>query len=191
MTEEKKATLNLTFDNIRRGNFSDKHAMVDVYLDGKFISTYQWNPFWKLDTKDLMKTLKYNRCVANGWRNRDVEGVLGVDQKSAEINLAIWQGKKWGKKLSESYDKKITDIMFKYFSIEAPDPYDVESCLINDAYCITYCKDFEDFCAEMDYDTDSKKADEIYNKCKDIFVSLIQNIGSTKLEELHELHIDD
>ena len=129
MTEEKKTKLNLTFDNVRKGDFSEKHAMVDVYLDGKFISTYQWNPFWNMDTKELMKALKYNRSVAYGWRNREVEGLLGIDHRTAENNIAIWQGKKWGKKLTDSFDKKLTELIFKYAEIENPKAYDVESAL--------------------------------------------------------------
>lgn len=191
MTEEKKTKLNLTFDNVRKGDFSEKHAMVDVYLDGKFISTYQWNPFWNMDTKELMKALKYNRSVAYGWRNREVEGLLGIDHRTAENNIAIWQGKKWGKRLTENFDKKLSDLVFKYAEIEMPKVYDVESALVRDAECFESSRNFEDFCWEFGYDVDSRKAEKAYNACKDIFCDLIKTVGTDGFQELKETHYED
>lgn len=191
MTEEKKTKLNLTFDNVRKGDFSEKHAMVDVYLDGNFISTYQWNPFWNMDTKELMKALKYNRSVAYGWRNREVEGLLGIDHRTAENSIAIWQGKKWGKKLTDSFDKKLTELIFKYAEIEKPKVYDVESALVRDAECFESSRDFKDFCWEFGYDTDSRKAERAYNDCKNIFCDLIKTVGTDGFQELKETHYED
>lgn len=183
--------LNLTFNNLRRGEFSKRHAMVDVYLDGKFISTYQWNPFLNMDTDKLMKALKYNRCVANGWRNREVEDILGVDPKSAEINLAIWQGKRWGKRLTEKFDKKLSDLIFKYAEIEMPKDYDVESALVRDAELFESSRDFEDFCWELGCNTDSRKAERDYNECQNIFCRIIKTVGMNGFQELKETHYED
>ena len=136
----------------------------------------------------MLKALKYHRSVAYGWRNREVEGVLGVDHKTAEKKIAIWQGKTWGKKLTDSFDKKLTEIIFKYAEIEMPDAYDVESALVSDASCIESSLDFKDFCWSFGYSDDSIKAKEIYNQCKDILVRLIQ---TGKYDELKKLHEED
>lgn len=186
--EKAKAILNLTFDNVRKGDFSNKHAMVDVYLDGKFISTYQWNPFWKMDTKDLMKSLKTNKSLYLGWRNKEIADLLGYHNESAEISLSLWQGKRWGKRLVEKDDKKLTEVIFKYAEIKMPDAYDVESALVSDASCIESSLDFKDFCWSFGYSDDSIKAKEIYNQCKDILVRLIQ---TGKYDELKKLHEED
>lgn len=182
-----KAILNLTFDNVRKGDFSDRHAMVDVYLDGKFISTYQWNPFWKMKTEDLAKALKFKGGFCP---NRDVESVLGTHYASGFQNLAVWQGKHWNRSLKESYDKLVTELIFKHVlsKIEMPDVYDVESCLVSDAGCIESSLDFKDFCWSFGYSDDSIKAKEIYNQCKDILVRLIQ---TGKYDELKKLHEED
>lgn len=185
-TAKTKAILNLTFDNLRKGDFSDKHAMIDVYLDGKFISTYQWNPFWKMDTKDLMKALKINKSLYAGWRNKEITDLLGYHNHSAEISLSLWQGKRWGKALCKKDDEKVTEIIFKYAEIKMPDAYDVESCLVSDATCAENCLDFDDFCWQMGYDTDSRKAHKIYSECKDILVRLIQTGKYEELKKLHE-----
>lgn len=188
MTEEKKTKLNLTFKNIRKGDFSDRHAMVDVYLDGNFISTYQWNPFWSMKTEDLAKLLKFRGGFCF---NRDVEGLLGTDYASGFQNLAIWQGKKWGKRLPEKFDKKLSDIIFKYANIEMPKVYDVESALVRDAECFESSRNFEDFCWEFGYDVDSRKAEKAYNACKDIFCDLIKTVGMDGFQELKETHYED
>lgn len=189
MTEEKKTKLNLTFDNVRRGDFSDRHAMVDVYLDGKFISTYQWNPFYKLEAKEVAKRLGNKGGYT--WANREIEGVMGTHYPSALNNITVWQGKKWGKRLLENYDKKVTDIMFKYCKIDLPDAYDVEYALVRDAECFESARDFEDFCWEFGYDTDSRKAERAYNDCKNIFCDLIKTVGTDGFQELKEVHYED
>lgn len=47
--------LNLEFKNLTNGDLSEHHVKVDVYLEGVFISSYQWNPFYSMNTKEKIK----------------------------------------------------------------------------------------------------------------------------------------
>ena len=64
---------------------------------------------------------------------------------------------------------------------------DVLYCLVSDAQTVNYCAGFEDWCAELGYDDDSRKAEKTYRACQDIYFQLRQ-LGD--LEELSELFQD-
>ena len=49
---------------------------------------------------------------------------------------------------------------------EEPTPGDVLSSLLLDASSAENARDFEDFCAEFGYDTDSRRAERIYRACE-------------------------
>jgi len=46
-----------------------------------------------------------------------------------------------------------------------PKAADVLHSLMSDADAARYCESFEDFCAEFGYDTDSRRAERIYEAC--------------------------
>lgn len=46
-----------------------------------------------------------------------------------------------------------------------PDAEGVLDCLISDATAYDNARDFEDFCAEFGYDTDSRRAERTYREC--------------------------
>jgi hypothetical protein len=56
-----------------------------------------------------------------------------------------------------------------------PQPMDVLHSLVMDAGLVRHGQTFEEFCSEVGYDTDSRKAEASYNECKeewDLLVSL-------------------
>lgn len=77
-------------------------------------------------------------------------------------------------------DKKLDEILM-------PDLKDVEYSLVSDAECAESSLDFDDFCANLGYSNDSRKAEKIYNACKDM-LALLMNTG--KYEEMKEVYQD-
>lgn len=69
-----------------------------------------------------------------------------------------------------------------------PQIEDVMYCLTSDAGCVAYGQSFEDFCAELGYDSDSIKAQKIYYGCIDTYLAL-KRFGYS-IEELQELFQD-
>lgn len=169
--------LNLTIKNPRQGTFTKYHVMVDVELNGKFISTYECNPFYQLDTKGET----FNQLVNAVYRSNPK-----YDTGTATRLLKIFCGKEWGKDLYDDTVKSFMDVILKTLKdkvLDLIDLKDVERCLFNDAECFEFSSDFEDFCANLGYDTDSIKASKIYEACKEIYLKLVQTIGSEKLRE--------
>jgi len=50
---------------------------------------------------------------------------------------------------------------------EPPTVEDVMSCLLLDASGVDQARDFEDWASDYGYDTDSRKAEKIYNDCRE------------------------
>lgn len=69
-----------------------------------------------------------------------------------------------------------------------PRLHEVLYSLIMDIYCAEY--DFEEFCANLGYDSDSRKAEKLYNQC----VEQKEKVGSIfspdEIEELKEIFQD-
>lgn len=66
---------------------------------------------------------------------------------------------------------------------------DVLHSLVGDSDVLNY-ESFESWASEFGYDTDSRKAEEIYNTCMKIALKLKSIIGNEKLEKLRELFQD-
>lgn len=69
-----------------------------------------------------------------------------------------------------------------------PELRDVLYSLVMDTEAFEY--DFEDWCANLGYDTDSRKAEKIYNEHVEIAHKLLRNIGTSGLERLREVYQD-
>ena len=65
-----------------------------------------------------------------------------------------------------------------------PDLADVLDCLASDASSYINSRDFEDFCSEFGYDTDSRKAERTYKACGHNAKRLERFLGSESLENL-------
>ncbi len=63
---------------------------------------------------------------------------------------------------------------------------DVVSSLAMDCGVLD-CGCFEDWCSEYGYDTDSRKAERIYNQCKDNTLQMLQVFGTDTLNQIREL----
>ncbi len=69
------------------------------------------------------------------------------------------------------------------------DPADVVYCLVNDASAIDH-PDFESWASDYGFDTDSRKAEKIYQACLDIGLKMRATLADEKLNTLHELFQD-
>ncbi len=67
---------------------------------------------------------------------------------------------------------------------------DVVCSLVLDAQCVADGQTFEDFADYMGYDTDSRKAERVYNGCRDEYFGLIRLCGSIDLDELSKMFQD-
>lgn len=67
---------------------------------------------------------------------------------------------------------------------KTPTLVDVLECLSLDASSVLNSPRFEDWCADYGYDTDSRKAEEIYRACQGQTGQLRQVVGGEALEEL-------
>ncbi len=65
-----------------------------------------------------------------------------------------------------------------------PDVADVLDCLASDASGVVNAQDFEDWCMEYGYDTDSRKAERTYNVCKMQARKLQELVGPQAYETL-------
>lgn len=72
--------------------------------------------------------------------------------------------------------------MFGKYRIRKPKVEDVLNCLASDASGID--QSFEDWASELGYDTDSRKAEQIYQTCQKQARELRQLLGVTVFEEL-------
>jgi hypothetical protein len=64
----------------------------------------------------------------------------------------------------------------------APSFYDILSCLTKYDPGL-----FEDFCSEMGYDTDSKKAEKTYNAVRDEYLNMAKLFSDDELEAMQEI----
>ncbi len=58
--------------------------------------------------------------------------------------------------------------------LPAPAIADVIYSLVSDAQCVRHGQTFEEFAADLGYDEDSRKAEAIFNACRDTWASLIR-----------------
>lgn len=196
---ERKAILNLELKNFRKSNrnwATAQHAECDVFLDGNFITSYTWNPFFfaKMDFKNVktyMRSFSYKKTFDRDDFLKNVfdSFIIKYGTKAEEI-WDLWTGRKlfkYNKKLTkETYDsvtKKVWENVLPVY----PDPYDVESGLVSDAKCVEGYT-FEEFCDNLGYSSDSIKAVQVYADCQRILNLLVR---TEKYLELCELHADD
>jgi hypothetical protein len=59
-----------------------------------------------------------------------------------------------------------------------PSAFDVLYCVVMDAQCYENARDLEDFCADMGYDPDSRKAEAMYKACDEESKRLRQWLGT-------------
>lgn len=66
-----------------------------------------------------------------------------------------------------------------------PDPLEVLACIARDGDAQDTL--FEDWCSEMGYDTDSRKAEKTYNACRDNFLKLRKLLSAQDCQALREM----
>jgi len=65
-----------------------------------------------------------------------------------------------------------------------PSAYDVLACISGDLYCPN---SFEDFCGEYGYDSDSRKAEKIFNLSHAFSKKMVRFFSPEEVEELSEI----
>jgi len=56
-------------------------------------------------------------------------------------------------------------VRLELYDISEPVVEDILYCVVSDAWCYDNSRDFEDFCSDLGYDTDSIKAKKCYDAC--------------------------
>lgn len=154
-TQAKQALLPIEVKNNRRGTFTKYHRMVDVYINGKFVSTYEYNPFAFKKGKDIISEkvrfsgLAYYRARVNNKLFDALSNIFENTRYQPSYVIDVWLGNT-GTKFYDEYMDKLTNAMheqFEHYSdkVDAPDPYDIESCLVSDAQCALEAADFDDY----------------------------------------------
>lgn len=64
----------------------------------------------------------------------------------------------------------------------APDMLDVLECLLSDAQLAEY--DFDEFCNEMGYDTDSRRAERVHRACKQTAAGMSRLFSAAERDDL-------
>ena len=80
---------------------------------------------------------------------------------------------------TEKSIKASKDFLFDKFY---PREYDILACIQK-----YDCGTFEEFCSEFGYDTDSRKAEKIYNACVKEFTALQTLYNDEEIEEMQEI----
>lgn len=81
-----------------------------------------------------------------------------------------------------------TDYSMGAAHVGEPELCDVLNCLMRDAEC--GAQSFEDFCADLGYDTDSRSAEKTWRACKVTAVGLARLFSDGMLRDLRELFED-
>ena len=125
-------------------------------------------------------TRKYTFTFGNSLRDSGFYVQIGGTKHPLPYNLL-------NSKNLRNYIKNHIDYNFIY-SIDnihypvPPSPYDILSCLEKYEY-----NSFEDFCNELGYDTDSKKAEKLYNAVKEQYLNIISLYNDKEMELLREI----
>ena len=72
----------------------------------------------------------------------------------------------------------------KHGNFKAPAASAVLDCLAVDASTVEYCRSFEDWCAELGYDSDSRRAEATYRACVAAALKLEGWLGRPAYREL-------
>jgi hypothetical protein len=67
-----------------------------------------------------------------------------------------------------------------------PNPGEVLECLLSDALLANGCRDFSDFCCELGYDPDSRRAEQVYNACKKLAPKVENLLGDAIIRKAIE-----
>jgi hypothetical protein len=133
--------------------------------------------------------------------NRDIYDVIikrGTRKYEFKFGQSIAQSTRYrDKQLKHEYtsdghgimnNRKVTNLNFlNDFCIKVkgtePRNYDILSCLTK-----YNPGTFEDFCSEFGYDTDSRKAEKIYNAVRDEYLQLLSLFNEKEMEQLQEIN---
>lgn len=105
-----------------------------------------------------------------GWHPRHEEGGEHL------LNLEEYKNRLAGKQFLFP-DTGVNAKLNKIFAKPVPPPVaDVLSCLLLDFSAINSL--FEEWCAEYGYDTDSRKAEKLYNQCRENAIKVMRLLGA-------------
>lgn len=126
---------------------------------------------------------------------------MNIKMKTVHGNKIAEQGKldDWQKSATPYtvtliHDKKQMTVPFFMGMAHTSEPRksDVIPCLLSDYSLIESSRNFEDFCSSLGYDSDSRKAEKIYNDTKkqsEKLENLFGKDGIRQLEELYKEHM--
>lgn len=170
-------TIKFEFKNLRASTKewgSAYHVDCDIFVNDEFVTTYTYNPWWKIEDKKLIKKL-------SGWGAYDHNYNLFFGQHIFGRKLADWAVKK-------IRDEILKNLEGKFPAEIQPERADVIDCLVCESEALDYS--FQDWCDNCEYDSDSISALETYNECCKMGRKLIKmgiwNEIKTECEKLRE-----
>lgn len=126
------------------------------------------------DTVTIAQFIESNRIVSGSYR---VDGNPNMDGGS---NMDHWKVtiKRSGHTLTTYFSKG-----YGHHGAE-PTTAEILSCLADDSSTVDNAGDFEDFCNELGYDTDSRKAEKTFKVCEHQAKRLRSFLGDSLYKQL-------
>lgn len=167
-----------------------------------------WNDYTDSLCKDgELNNLQYHYCPSwdEGMPDSDAEFLLdamGFTLECQNINeRPDTSSDTWGEgaKHWQVWVKRGDKMLTTYYSAGSmtnaamngsPELADIMYSLLNDASGISYNDTFEEWADEIGYDTDSRKAEKIYNACKEIAKQLEPMFSKDERSDIEEIFSD-
>jgi hypothetical protein len=140
------------------------------------------------------KTDKPEGKERKGWEHFAFKLTLALDGRSMDTDYRMGighaklrSGRSWSVRESEGEKIRYNAFGPGKDGIEtAPTPtlFDALYCLCSDASMWENARNFEDFCGDIGYDSDSRKAEGIYNACGQVAKDLRAVLGRKLYDEL-------
>ena len=108
-----------------------------------------------------------------------------VDYADENKNAPDWKDANHYKVTLRKGNRQLTTYFSQGYAINhEPTAEDVLDCLASDSSSVDNARSFEDWAGDYGYDTDSRKAEKIYNACRKQADKLKTFLGDTNYEEL-------
>jgi hypothetical protein len=137
---------------------------------------------------------EFSTSYTSGWGNRVWTGFKGLycwnpGKKGTSANVTTKY--KLPEDCEPSARPRQTEVMAEFARLTEPvrpTLPDVLYALVMDAGCVCNGDTFEEFCADLGYDADSRTAERVFNGCRDSWTGLVR-MGAD-IADLHEILLD-
>jgi len=110
---------------------------------------------------------------------------INCDYSSGNPNMPDWRDANHYKVRLIRGKKQLTTYFSQGYGIPGePDAEGVLNCLFSDSISVENCASFEDWCSDLGYDSDSRKAERIFKVCEKQAEKLKGFLGEDLYHEL-------